>query len=67
VTFIDPVTVDADLRDDITDEELFRQKDYGGKEAIVKSDDIASSGAYAVSEPSHINVNEMVIEATYKA
>lgn len=67
VTSIEPGTVDTDLRDDITDQELLDDKDYGGDEPQLNPEDIASAVLYAISEPDHVNVNEILIKPTGKA
>lgn len=67
VTAIEPGTVDTDLREDITDEELLKDKDYGGDEAKLKPEDIAAAVLYAVQQPETVNINELLIKPTGKA
>jgi len=67
VTSIEPGTVDTDLREDITDKELLEDKDYGGDEPKLESEDIARAVLYAVSEPDRVNVNEILIKPTGKS
>lgn len=67
VTAIEPGTVATDLRDDITDEELMADKDYGGDEPKLKPEDIAEAVYYAVSQPDTVNVNEILVKPTGKA
>lgn len=67
VTAIEPGTVDTPLREDITDEELLDDKDYGGDEAKLKPENIADAVFYAVSQPDSVNINELLIKPTGKA
>lgn len=67
VSSIEPGTVDTDLRNDITDTELLNDKDYGGDEPMLDPEDIARAVLYVVSEPSHSNVNELLIKPTGKS
>lgn len=67
VTAIEPGTVDTSLREDITDEELLKDKDYGGDEAKLDPEDIANAVYYALSQPETVNVNELLIKPTGKA
>lgn len=67
ITAIEPGTVDTDLREDITDEELLEDKDYGGDEAKLKPEHIADAVLYAVKQPKSVNVNELLIKPTGKA
>ena len=67
VTSIEPGTVDTDLREDITDEDLLEEKDYGGDEPKLNPFDIARAVGYAVGEPDRVNVNELVVKPTGKS
>lgn len=67
VTAIEPGTVDTDLRDDISDEELLEEKEYGGDEPKLNAKHIADAVFYAVSQPASVNVNELLIKPTGKA
>lgn len=67
VTSIEPGTVDTDLREDITDEELLEDKDYGGDEAKMSTEDIADAVYYALSQPNSVNVNELMLKPTGKS
>ncbi len=67
VTAIEPGTVETDLRDDITDEELLSDKDYGGDEPKLKASHIAEAVIYALSQPEEVNVNEILIKPAGKA
>ncbi|MEO2061621.1 MAG: SDR family oxidoreductase [Christiangramia sp.] len=67
VTSIEPGTVDTDLREDITDEELLEDKDYGGDEAKMSTEDIADAVYYALSQSNSVNVNELMLKPTGKS
>ena len=67
VASIEPGTVDTNLRDDITDEELLEDKDYGGDEAKLQPKNIADAVLYVLSQPKTVNVNELLIKPTGKA
>jgi len=67
VTAIEPGTVDTSLREDITDEELLEDKDYGNGEEKLKPKNIADAVFYAVSQPDSVNVNELLIKPTGKS
>lgn len=67
VTAIEPGTVETSLREDITDEELLEDKDYGGEEPKLNAEDIAEAVYYALSQPEHVNVNELLVKPTGKA
>ncbi len=67
VTAIEPGTVETSLREDITDKELLKDKDYGGDEPKLKAEDIAEAVYYALSQPQHVNVNELLVKPTGKA
>ncbi|MCF4102534.1 SDR family oxidoreductase [Gillisia sp. M10.2A] len=67
VTAIEPGTVDTDLREDITDEELLEDKDYGGDEPKLEAKHIANAVLYAVEQPNEVNVNEILIKPTGKS
>lgn len=67
VTAIEPGTVETDLREDITDEELLEDKDYGGDEPKLEAKNIADAVFYAVSQPSSVNVNELLVKPTGKS
>ncbi len=67
VTAIEPGTVATDLREDITDEELLEDKDYGGDEPKLNPEDIANAVSYAISQPESVNINELLIKPTGKA
>jgi NADP-dependent 3-hydroxy acid dehydrogenase YdfG len=67
LTAIEPGTVDTNLRDDITDEELLADKNYGNGEAMLKPEHIAEAVAYAVQQPQEVNINELLIKPTGKS
>ena len=67
VTSIEPGTVETDLREDISDEELLQDKDYGGDEPKLNPEDIANAVLYAVSQPESVNINELLIKPTGKS
>lgn len=67
ITAIEPGTVETDLRNDITDQELLDDKDYGGDEPKLDPEDIANAVFYAINQPDSVNVNELLIKPTGKA
>lgn len=67
VTSIEPGTVDTNLRDDISDEELLEDKNYGGDESKLDPKNIADAVYYALSQPDSVNVNELLIKPTGKS
>lgn len=67
VTAIEPGTVETDLRNDITDQELLEDKDYGGDEPKLKTSHIADAVFYAISQPETVNVNELLVKPTGKS
>lgn len=67
VTSIEPGTVDTDLREDITDEELLEDKDYSGDEPKLEPQNIADAVMYVLSQPETVNVNELLIKPTGKS
>ena len=67
VTAIEPGTVETDLRDDITDQELLDDKDYGGDEPKLNVENIADAVLYAISQPESVNVNELMVKPTGKS
>lgn len=67
VTAIEPGTVKTDLREDITDTELLKDKDYGGDEAKLQPKNIADAVFYAISQPESVNVNELLVKPTGKS
>lgn len=67
VTAIEPGTVATSLREDITDEELLEDKDFSEDEPKLEAEDIANAVLYALSQPEHVNVNELLVKPTGKA
>lgn len=67
VTSIEPGTVDTDLRQDISDEELLGDKDYGGDEPMLQPEHIANAVHYAIIQPDGVNVNQLTIKPTGKS
>ena len=68
VTSIEPGTVATNLRDDITDTELLKEKDYSyDNEPHLEPENIADAVFYAISQPDSVNVNELLIKPTGKA
>ncbi len=67
ITAIEPGTVETDLREDITDEELLEDKDYGGDEPKLKPRHIADAVLYALTQPQEVNVNEILVKPTGKS
>lgn len=65
VTDIEPGVVDTELTDHITDEETvtgFAQR--WGKKKKLDSEDIARAVLYAVTQPEHVNINELLVRPT---
>lgn len=67
VTSIEPGTVETSLREDISDEELLKDKDYGGDEPKLSPKNIADAVLYATTQPDSVNVNELLIKPTGKS
>ncbi len=67
VTSIEPGTVDTDLREDISDKELLKDKDYGVDEPKLNPEDIANAVLYVVFQPESVNINELMIKPTGKS
>lgn len=62
VTIVSPGTVATELTDTITDEDvLLNLKKSSGKMEPLQAEDIAGAIAYAVEQPSHVDVNEILI------
>lgn len=67
VTNISPGAVETELTDHITDEDViqnFKEKNKGRK--VLESADIAKAVAYALTQPEHVNVNEIVVRPSMK-
>ncbi|MGA8853100.1 MAG: SDR family oxidoreductase [Christiangramia sp.] len=67
VTAVEPGTVETDLRNDITDQELLDDKDYDEDEPKLEAKNIADAVFYAVSQPETVNVNELLVKPTGKS
>jgi len=67
VTSIEPGTVETSLREDINDEELLEDKDYGNGEPKLAPQNIADAVLYATTQPDSVNVNEVLIKPTGKS
>lgn len=67
VTAIEPGTVQTDLREDITDQELLDDKNYDENEPKLNVENIADAVVYAVSQPDTVNVNELLVKPTGKS
>ena len=65
-TIIEPGAVDTELQEHIPDEEIKQQIEEGMLESMIplESEDIARAIAYAVTQPQHVNINEMLIRPT---
>ena len=63
---IEPGAVDTELQEHIPDEEIKQQIEEGMIESMtpLESDDIARAITYAVTQPQHVNVNEVLIRPT---
>jgi len=65
VTVVEPGAVLTELTDHIPDEKLKSDiKSWVGSLTALKSEDIAASIVYAVTQPQHVNVNEIMIRPT---
>ncbi len=65
-TLIEPGIVDTELQEHIPDEKIKKQIKGNMYESMtpLESEDIASAIAYAVTQPEHVNINEMLIRPT---
>ncbi|MXR50178.1 SDR family NAD(P)-dependent oxidoreductase [Halovenus sp. WSH3] len=65
-TIIEPGAVDTELQEHIPDEKIKQRVEEGLLESMqpLESEDIARAITYAVSQPQHVNVNEMLIRPT---
>ena len=66
VTIVEPGAVETELATHITDQEA--RESLGGlaQIEILQSEDIANAIAYAVTQPSHVSVNEILIRPTHQ-
>jgi NADP-dependent 3-hydroxy acid dehydrogenase YdfG len=65
-TIIEPGAVDTELQDHIPDEEIKQRIEEGMLQSMtpLESEDIARGIAYAVTQPQHVSVNELLIRPT---
>ncbi len=65
VTDIEPGVVDTELPDHITDEQTRRGLEQRwGDRMKLRAEDIARAIHYAVTQPQHVNVNELLVRPT---
>ncbi|WP_445633376.1 Short-chain dehydrogenase/reductase SDR [Nostoc sp. DSM 114161] len=65
VTIIEPGLVATELPQHITDSKALEQaKNFYGSVKNLESEDIANAIVYAVTQPQHVNVNEILIRPT---
>ncbi|WP_417195084.1 SDR family oxidoreductase [Bizionia sp.] len=61
VTSIEPGAVDTNLTDTITDEDIKEKMSDMQGMTTLKADDIANAIYYALSQPDHVNINDVYI------
>lgn len=61
VTIISPGAVETELTNTITDEDVLTAFKEGGAMKMLQAQDIANAIAYAVEQPAHVDVNEILI------
>ncbi|MCH4827888.1 SDR family oxidoreductase [Planococcus halocryophilus] len=61
VTIVSPGAVETELTNTITDEDVLNSFKEGGKMTMLQAQDIANAISYAVEQPSHVDVNEILI------
>lgn len=61
VTIVSPGAVETELTDHITDEDVLSGFKAGEPMKMLEAQDIANAIAYAVEQPSHVDVNEILI------
>ncbi|MFC5195100.1 SDR family oxidoreductase [Bizionia hallyeonensis] len=61
VTSIEPGAVDTNLTDTITDEDIKEKMSGMQSMTTLKADDIANAIYYALSQPDHVNINDVYI------
>ncbi|NNE32045.1 MAG: SDR family oxidoreductase [Winogradskyella sp.] len=61
VTSIEPGAVDTNLTSTITDEDIKEKMSEMQKMETLKSDDIANAIYYALSQPEHVNINDVYL------
>lgn len=67
VTVIEPGAVATELTDTITDEEVLDYFRSRGELRKLDAEDIAASIVYAVSQPDHVNVSEVLVMPTQQS
>jgi len=67
ITTIEPGTVETNLRESITDQELLDDQDWGEDEPKLMPEDIARAIIYALKSHPRENVNEILIKPSGKA
>ncbi|AIY05508.1 short-chain dehydrogenase/reductase SDR [Planococcus sp. PAMC 21323] len=61
VTIVSPGAVETELASTITDEDILTAFSEGPQMKMLKAQDIANAIAYAVEQPTHVDVNEILI------
>ncbi len=65
VTLIEPGLVTTEINDRVTDEATKAMLDsYSGSMRVLDASDIAAAVVYAVSQPDHVSINEMLVRPT---
>ena len=65
VTDIEPGVVDTELLDHISDQDSVAAfAERWGQKVMLQPEDIANAIVYAVSQPQHVNVNEILVRPT---
>lgn len=63
-TIISPGSVETELRNTITDPDALRMLDKRQIEKRMEAEDIANAIVYAIEQPDHVSVNEILIRPT---
>lgn len=61
VTIVSPGAVATELTNTITDDDVLNAFKEGGQMELLNAQDIANAIAYAVEQPAHVDVNEILI------
>lgn len=61
VTIVSPGAVATELTNTITDDDVLNAFKEGGQMELLNAQDIANAIAYAVEQPTHVDVNEILI------